>query len=51
MTPGNDLDGCVICRLLDHLHEDREDAIFRGDWAAGVALSDLIRLADPAAHQ
>lgn len=47
MTPADDSDlsGCTMCRLVATCIEDREDAIFRGDFAAASRLAEIIRRA------
>jgi hypothetical protein len=44
MTPldQSDLSGCTMCRLVETCIEDREDAVWRGDFAAASRLAELI---------
>lgn len=44
MTPldHSDLSGCTMCMFVAALIEDREDAVFRGDFADASRLAELI---------
>lgn len=39
----SDLAGCTMCRFVMTMLEDREDAVWRGDWVRAVFLTDLIQ--------
>lgn len=53
MTPldEHDLSGCTLCRLIEAVIEDRDDALWRGHVADAARFAEFIRRADRRTNQ